>query len=112
LNTSVPIFVKYTLWKRGDTLIQKDLAKTLKRIRDDGARGFYEGETASLIVQEMNNGHGIITKEDLKKYQAKIREPLVFDYKGNTMVTIPLPGSGGIIIEQMLKMSSYKTLVI
>ena len=56
----------------------------------------------------MKKGHGIITEEDLKNYQAKTREPLVFDYKGNTIVTMPLPSSGGIIIEQMLKMSSYK----
>ena len=78
LNTTVPIFIKNTAWKRGDTLVQKDLASTLKRIRDNGAKGFYEGETARLIVQEMKKGQGIITEEDLKKYQAKTREPLVF----------------------------------
>src|SRR5665647_503964 len=50
LNTSIPIFVKSTPWKKGDILIQKDLANTLKRIRDNGAKGFYEGETAKLIV--------------------------------------------------------------
>ncbi len=110
LNTTVPIFVKNTSWKPGDTLVQKDLANTLKRIRDNGAKGFYEGETSRLIVQEMKKGHGIITKEDLINYQAKTREPLVFNYKENTVVTMPLPGSGGIIIEQMLKMSSYRNL--
>jgi gamma-glutamyltranspeptidase/glutathione hydrolase len=110
LNTTVPIFVKNTLWKRGDTLVQKDLANTLKRIRDNGAKGFYEGETARLIVEEMKKGHGIITAGDLKNYQAKTRDPLVFDYKGNTVVTMPLPSSGGIIIEQMLKMSNYRNL--
>jgi gamma-glutamyltranspeptidase/glutathione hydrolase len=110
LNTTVPIFVKNTSWKRGDTLVQKDLANTLKRIRDNGAKGFYEGETARLIVQEMKKGHGIITEEDLKNYRAKTREPLIFNYKGSTVVTMPLPGSGGIIIEQLLKMSSYRNL--
>ncbi len=107
LNTTVPVFVKNTPWKKGDILIQKDLANTLRRIRDYGAKGFYEGETARLIVQEMKKGHGIISEDDLKNYAAKSREPLVFDYKGNTVVTMPLPSSGGIIIEQMLKMSSY-----
>ncbi|MEP6926499.1 MAG: gamma-glutamyltransferase [Ginsengibacter sp.] len=110
LNTAVPIFVKNTLWKPGDTLIQKDLANTLKRIRDNGAKGFYEGETAKLIVAEMKKGHGIITEEDLKNYNAKTRKPLVFDYRGTTIVTMPLPSSGGIIIEQMLKMGSYHNL--
>jgi len=106
-NISVPIFVKNTPWKAGDTLIQKDLANTLKRIRDNGAKEFYEGETAKLMVEEMKNGHGIITEDDLKNYQAKTREPLVFNYKGYTIVTMPLPSSGGIILEQVLKMSSY-----
>ena len=58
----------------------------------------------------MKKGHGIITDVDLKNYQAKIRDPLVFDYKGNTVVTMPLPSSGGIIIEQMLKMSDHRNL--
>ncbi|MEO9210743.1 MAG: gamma-glutamyltransferase [Ginsengibacter sp.] len=105
-NTVVPVFVKETPWKSGDTLIQKDLANTLKRIRDLGAKGFYEGETARLIVEEMKRGQGIITLEDLKNYSAKERDPIVFDYKGNTVVTMPLPSSGGIILEQMLKMSA------
>ncbi|MEP6950213.1 MAG: gamma-glutamyltransferase [Ginsengibacter sp.] len=110
LNTTVPVFVKNTLWKKGDTLVQKDLANTLKRIRDNGAEGFYAGETARLILEEMKKGHGIITAEDLKNYHAKTRDPLVFDYKGNTVISMPLPSSGGIIIEQMLKMSNYRNL--
>ena len=52
----------------------------------------------------------MITEEELKKYVAKTREPLVFDYKGNTIVTMPLPRSGGISLEQVLKMSSYRKL--
>ena len=110
LNTTTPVFVKQANWKEGDTLIQKDLANTLKRIRDYGAKGFYQGKTAKLIVEEMKNGHGIISMEDLKKYKAKERPPIVFDYKGNTVVTMPLPSSGGIILEQMLKMSAYRDL--
>lgn len=109
-NTKIPVFVKESGWKEGDSLIQKDLANTLKRIRDLGAKGFYEGETARLIVEEMKNGKGIITEEDLKNYQAKNREPIVFNYKGNTVVTMPLPSSGGIILEQMLKMGEMNHL--
>ena len=110
MNKEVPVFVKNTPWKTGDTLIQKDLANTLKRIRDNGAKGFYEGETARLIAEQMKKDHGIITEEDLKNYKAKNREPIVFDYKGNTVVTMPLPSSGGIILEQMLKMSGMENI--
>ncbi|MDQ6844673.1 MAG: gamma-glutamyltransferase, partial [Bacteroidota bacterium] len=110
LNSTIPVFVKNIEWKKGDTLIQKDLANTLKRIRDKGAKGFYEGETAKLIVEEMGKGKGIITIGDLKNYTAKNREPIVFNYKGSTIVTMPLPSSGGIILEQMLKMSEAKNL--
>ena len=103
-NTRPTAFVKEGDWKAGDTLIQKDLAKTLRLIRDHGAKGFYEGETARLIVEEMQRGKGIITAEDLKNYQAKVRTPSVFSYKGYSIVTMPLPSSGGVILQQMLKM--------
>ncbi len=97
-------FVKEAKWKAGDTLVQKELAATLKRIQKDGARGFYEGETAKLIVEEMQRGNGIITLDDLKNYTAKLRNPLEFDYRGNHIVSFAPPSSGGIIIGQMLKM--------
>lgn len=103
-NTVTPVFVKENDWKEGDILIQKDLAETLKRIRDNGQKGFYEGETAALLIKEMNRGKGIITANDLKNYKAKTRVPDVFNYRGYTIVTMPLPSSGGIILEQMLKM--------
>lgn len=104
LNTTTPVFVKDVLWKAGDTLIQKDLANTLKRIRDNGQKGFYDGETARLIVEEMKKGNGIITEKDLKNYKAKTRTPVVFSYRGHTIITMPLPSSGGVILQQMLKM--------
>ncbi len=110
LNSTIPVFVKNGEWKQGDTLIQKDLANTLKRIRDEGAKGFYEGETAKLIAAEMKKGHGIITEADLKNYKAKEREPIVFNYKGKSIITMPLPSSGGIILEQMLKMSDNRNI--
>ena len=107
LNITAPVFVKTELWKAGDTLIQKDLARTLKRIRDLGAKGFYEGETAKMIVEEMKKGKGIITAKDLKNYKAVSRTPIVFVYKGHTIITMPLPSSGGIILEQMMKMLAH-----
>ena len=103
LNVSPTAFVKEQLWKAGDTLIQKELANTLKRIRDKGQKGFYEGETARLIVEEMKKGRGIISLGDLKNYQAKERVAVEFDYKDYHVITMPLPSSGGIILQQMLK---------
>ena len=110
LNTSLPAFVKITPWKAGDTLIQKDLANTLKRIRDQGIKGFYEGVTAELIVAEMTKGKGIITANDLKKYTAKERTAIEFDYKSHHIITMPLPSSGGIILQQVLKMIEQKNI--
>lgn len=109
-NTVTPAFVKEGSWKAGDTLVQKDLANTLKRVRDRGQKGFYEGETARLIVEEMKRGNGIITLQDLKNYQAKFREPVVFNYKGYEIITMPLPSSGGILLPQMLKMIADKPI--
>ncbi len=110
LNTAPIVFVKQQEWKKGDTLIQKDLANTLKRIRDFGAKGFYEGETANLIVSEMAKGRGIISQEDLKNYKAKERTPVEFDYKNFHIITMPLPSSGGIILQQVLKMIEQRNI--
>ena len=102
-NTATTAFVKKKR-KAGDTLVQKDLANTLKRIQKKGAAGFYEGKTADLIVAEMKRGGGIITHEDLKNYKAKWRTPHSFNYKGYTVVGMPMPSSGGTLLHQMLKM--------
>lgn len=103
-NTIQSAFIRTTEWKAGDTLIQTDLANTLKRIRDKGQAGFYEGETARLIAEEMQRGKGIISYEDLKNYQAKTRPITQFNYKGYTILTMPLPSSGGVLLPQMMKM--------
>ncbi len=110
LNTAATAFVKQTAWKAGDTLVQKELAATLKRIRDNGEKGFYEGETAKFIVEEMQRANGIISYDDLKNYKAKERTPLVFNYKGNTVVSMPLPSSGGVLLQQMLKMVEKRNI--
>lgn len=103
-NTRPNVFDGSYGWKAGDTLRQPDLANTLKRIRDKGRKDFYEGDTARLIVAEMQRGGGDITLEDLKNYQAKWRDPQTFSYRGYSVVSMPLPSSGGILLNQMLKM--------
>lgn len=109
-NTVMPVFVREGGWKEGDTLVQTDLANTLKRIRDNGAAGFYEGRTAELIVEEMKRGEGIISFEDLRNYKAKFREPHVFDYKGYTIAGMPMPSSGGLLLNQMMKMIEKRNI--
>lgn len=109
-NTQTPVFVKNPGWKAGDTLFQKDLAETLKRIKKNGVKGFYEGETARLIVEEMKRGKGIISLDDLKNYKAASREPHVFDYKGYKIVGMPMPSSGGLLVHQMMKMIEDKPM--
>ncbi len=104
LNTTTPAFVKSTEWKAGDLLVQTELAKTLTRIRDQGAAGFYEGETADLIVAEMKAGGGIISHQDLKDYEAIWRQPLVSAYKEYGIISMPPPSSGGLALAQLLKM--------
>ena len=103
-NTKPTAFVKQGEWKAGDTLVQPELAKTLKLIRDNGAKGFYEGATAKLIVEEMQRGNGLITYGDLKNYVVKDRKVIGFDYRGYHVLSFPPPSSGGILIGQMLKM--------
>ncbi|WP_235552907.1 gamma-glutamyltransferase [Niabella agricola] len=104
LSTRPTAFVKKAPWQKGDTLVQKELAATLKRIQKDGQRGFYEGTTARLIVEEMQRGNGIISLNDLKAYQAKPRQPLLFTYRGYEVMGMPMPSSGGLLLNQMLKM--------
>ena len=104
-NTSKTALVKDTGdWKKGDILIQKDLAKTLRLIRDKGRAGFYEGETADKIVAEMNRGNGILSLEDLKKYNAAWRKPQTSQYRGYDIIGMPPPSSGGLMMSQMMTM--------
>ncbi len=103
-NTAKIAFLKKNGWKEGDWLIQPELANTLKRIRDNGEAGFYEGKTADYIVAEMKKGGGIISLEDLKNYDAIWREPITTDYKDFQIITMPPPSSGGIALSQLLEM--------
>lgn len=92
------------LVREGDTLRQPDLARTLRRIREDGNDGFYGGETARLIVDEVQRGGGIITEDDLEDYEPTIRNPIRGTYRGYEVIGPPLPSSGGICLIQLLNM--------
>ncbi len=99
------IFLKNGHYYRpGDILRQPELAATLRRIRDHGAKEFYEGKTARLLASDIRKHGGILTEQDLKDYKVFERQPLTGNYHGNTIITAPLPSSGGIGILQMLGM--------
>lgn len=88
----------------GDTFAQPDLAAVLTRLRDQGPDDFYRGETAALIVAEMERGGGIITLEDLDRYETVWREPVAFDYRGYTVHSMPPPSSGGLTMAAIANM--------
>jgi len=90
-------------WKEGDTVKLEDLAKTLERIRDNGQDGFYKGETANLFVDYVTELGGIISLEDLAKYEAIWRNPIEFTYNDHKIISMTLPASGGICLAQILK---------
>ncbi|MFB3828712.1 MAG: gamma-glutamyltransferase [Bryobacteraceae bacterium] len=86
----------------GATLVQPDLARTLKRIAREGSRDFYRGETARRLAEDMRRNGGLITLEDLQDYKPVERRPLEGGYRGCGIVTAPPPSSGGAGILQML----------
>jgi gamma-glutamyltranspeptidase/glutathione hydrolase len=88
--------------KAGETFRQLELAKTLERIADKGANEFYLGETADLLVAQMQHDNGLITKQDLADYKAVWRKPLRVNFDGNTLYTAPLPSSGGVALAQLI----------
>ncbi|UDL03551.1 gamma-glutamyltransferase [Marinobacter sp. CA1] len=89
-------------YQPGERFRQPDLAATLQRIADQGIKGFYEGETAQLIVDEMEQNDGLITLEDLKNYQPAIRQPIHGNYRGYDVYSMSPPSSGGTHIVQIL----------
>ncbi len=84
--------------KIGSTWKNLELANTLKRIAQYKVAGFYRGATADLLVKEMQKHEGIISQKDLRSYQAKWREPLLFDYRGYHLISMPPPSSGGVTL--------------
>lgn len=86
----------------GDRWRQPDLARSLERIRDQRSDGFYRGETARLLAAEMERGGGIITMEDLDRYEARERSTVKGTYRGYDVISMPPPSSGGVAIVTML----------
>ena len=102
-NSIEPEFLLKDEWKAGDSIWFVDLGHTLERVRDHGAKGFYEGKTADDIVAEMKRGNGLISYEDLINYSVVWREPLIANYKEFKIISMPPPSSGGVALAQLLK---------
>ena len=94
----------------GMLLVQEDLANTLDLIARFGAAGFYKGQTAQLIANDMKNNGGLITKRDLLDYKAVFREPVSFKYKELEIVSMGPPSSGGLMLSLMFNMLEHKEL--
>lgn len=93
--------------KSGDLLVQKDLAKSLRLIAKQGAKAFYQGEIATKIAKEMQSQGGTMTLEDLKAYKVVERQPIIGDYRGYKVVTMPPPSSGGVHLIEILNMLEH-----
>jgi gamma-glutamyltranspeptidase/glutathione hydrolase len=91
-------------YEAGEVFRQPDLARTLARVKSNGASEFYRGETARLIAADMKANNGLITLNDLNNYVAKERTPLKGNYRGHEIITMPPPSSGGIVMLQVLNM--------
>ncbi|UTW12469.1 gamma-glutamyltransferase [Marinobacterium rhizophilum] len=105
-DSSTKVFFKPdgSFYEPGELFVQKDLAATLKRIAEQGVKGFYEGETADLIVAQMQRGGGLISHEDLKNYAPAVRTPVHGNYRGYDVYSMSPPSSGGTHVVQILNM--------
>jgi gamma-glutamyltranspeptidase/glutathione hydrolase len=109
-NSIEPEFLIRDEWMAGDSIWFADLGHTLERIRDHGAKGFYQGKTADDIVGEMKRGSGLISYEDLLNYTVAWRQPLISQYKEFKIISMPPPSSGGVALVQLLKsVETYPT---
>ncbi|TDE53390.1 gamma-glutamyltransferase [Flavobacterium sp. GT3P67] len=93
-----------TAFKENDVIKYPALAATLKRISKNGRDEFYKGETANILFKYLQEKGAIISLEDLAKYEAKWRTPLIFDYKDLKVISMPPPSSGGICLAEIFKM--------
>jgi len=105
-TSSYDIFYKAdgSNYQPGDTLVQTDLANTLTAIANNGSKAFYQGPIAKAISQTVKNAGGIMTEADLQQYQAIERQPVMGDYHGYKVLSMPPPSSGGVHVIQMLNM--------
>jgi gamma-glutamyltranspeptidase/glutathione hydrolase len=100
---SAAVFLKQgTPFEPGQTLVQADLARTLRRISDEGAGGFYQGPVGAAIVASSQAGRGLITQADLDQYRTRELKPVECDYRGLRVVSAPPPSSGGTIVCEIL----------
>ena len=102
--STADIFLKdsLTAYEEGDIFKQPDLAATIDRIIKQGNAGFYSGRTAELFVSTMNKYGGLITKEDLKSYKPVEREPIIGNYRGYDIISMPPSSSGGTLLIELL----------
>jgi len=95
--------------RKGDLIVQKHLAATLKRLAKRGFNGFYKGKTARKLIKGVKKAGGIWTKDDLANYRVVEREPLVGNYHNTKVISVPPPSSGGVALISMLNMlESYE----
>ena len=104
--TSAEIFYKPNggFYEAGDTLVQKDLAWSLKQIAKNGADAFYKGKVGERLAKDMKDNGGFITMEDLNNYKVEEMDPVWGNYRGYDIASMPPPSSGGVHIIQMLNM--------
>jgi gamma-glutamyltranspeptidase/glutathione hydrolase len=112
-DTSAALFSKKdaTPWEAGDTFVQPALAATLTVIATAGAKGFYVGDVAKKMVDEIKSGGGIWELEDLAGYVAVERKPVRFAYRGHEVVTMPPPSGGGVVLRHLLAAAEQHRLV-
>ncbi len=92
------------IYKKGDTIKYPALARTLQKISNEGRNGFYKGEVAKKLTTFIQKNGGYVTTEDLEKYKVRWRKPVVFNYKDLKVISMSPPSSGGVTINQILKM--------
>lgn len=105
VNTRPTALVRPEGWRPGDRLVQQHLAATLERIASFGREGFYSGETARLLLEEMQRGGGTITGRDLEAYTSVWRDPVEGTYRGYHVFSMPPPSSGGVALLQLLQLA-------
>ncbi|MFS4491778.1 gamma-glutamyltransferase [Maribacter sp. 2308TA10-17] len=92
------------VYKKGDIIKYPALAETLRAIAKNGRDGFYKGEVAQKLAAFIQEKGGFVTEEDLAKYEAKWRQPIIFKYKDLKIVSMSPPSSGGVTMNQIFKM--------
>jgi len=108
-NSNNNYFVKDSDWKSGDRLVQKDLANTLKIIRDKKRQSFYNGEISHQIIQSLGE-ESILSEDDFKEYKSIWREPITTKINNYKIISMPPPSSGGVALSQLLLMYFNKNI--